>query len=220
MRLLLATLLLSVVACGGSAVPDATGYNDKLATFQGHSINDAIRVIGAPARSTAGADGHIFYVWDFRHEVHTDTVIREERDPNGREQLRVTGGETIPISCTVTMEADAAGQVVSTGAKGPGCLLGWEHPSGAAGRTAAPAAVPVVPPTPAAPAPAVVVAPPPAPEEKPSAAVPDPSGEGPRTLTPDHNGPPESSTERDVAPRRLAPARPMSKPGGKLEKKD
>ncbi|HND29557.1 MAG TPA: hypothetical protein PLA94_06135 [Myxococcota bacterium] len=212
MRPLLATLLLCILACGGSAVPDATGYSDKLATFQGHSINDAIRVIGAPSRSTAGAAGHTFYVWDFQHEVQTDKVIRAERDPNGGEQYRVSGGERIPITCTVTMEADAAGQVVHTAAKGPACLIGWEHPSGGGAPVA-----PVEPPPVVAPVPA----PTPVAAETDKAAPPaaDPSPEGPRTLTPNHSGPPESATEKDGAPRRLAPARPMPKPGGKLEKR-
>ena len=212
MRLLLATVLLSILACGGSAVPDATGFNDKLATFEGHSINDAIRVIGAPTRSTAGADGHTFYVWESRHEIHTDKVIREERDPNGREQYRVSGGETIPVTCTVTMEADAAGLVLHAGAKGPACLTGWTHPSGAALPVPGIETSPVVP----VPPPAAPVAAPATPASTEKSATPDPSGDGPRTLTPNHSGPPESSTERDRP--RLAPARPMPKQGGKLQK--
>ncbi len=213
MRSLLATLLLMILACGGSAVPDATGYSDKLATFQGHSINDAIRVIGAPARSTAGAGGHTFYVWEFRHEVQTDRVIREERDPNGGQQLRVSGGERIPITCTVTMEADATGKVVHTGAKGPACLVGWVHPSAGTGAPVPPVATP-----PSSPVVVAPPAPPPSDTEKSVVPAADPSGEGPRTLTPNHSGPPESATEQDRAPRRLAPARPLPKQGGKLEK--
>lgn len=213
MRPLLSTLLLMILACGGSAVPDATGYSDKLATFQGHSINDAIRVIGAPARTTNGAAGHTFYVWEFRHDVQTDKIIREERDPNGAQQYRVSGGETIPITCTVTMQADAAGLVVHTSAKGPACLVGWVHP----GAGAAPPVAPVVAP----PQSPVVVAPPattPSDAEKAVVPAENPSGDGPRTLTPNHSGPPESATEKDTPPRRLAPVRPMPKQGGKLEK--
>ncbi len=181
--------VLMCLACGG-VVPSVSGYQTQLDGMVGHSINDAVRVLGAPTRTEDLAPGTKLYVWEEKSEMLTPLHGTETRDERGDEHIVLSGRERIPLDCETRMEVDAAGVVTHATSEGLACV------------TAASLVGLASPPAVAVPAPVAAV---------PAAAVPEPAIAAPLVTPPPAAEP--AATEATVSTEAPA-ARGLGRGGG------
>ena len=129
MRLVLVAPLLLAIAlgCGGGGVSDVmptyANYSARLDLLIGKPINVAMRVLGPPTRTVAGALGSTLYVWEEKSDLHTPITGQEQYDPQTRtDTIVIHPSQRVPLDCTTSLEADAAGIVTHHRTEGVACV--------------------------------------------------------------------------------------------------
>ncbi|MES2644298.1 MAG: hypothetical protein V4850_32735 [Myxococcota bacterium] len=198
--------LFVALGCGGGGsftdlVPTPGGYQARLDSFTGRSVNTAIADLGAPTRVVDMAEGHRLYVWEEKSEMRTPMVGEERHDAQrGTDTVVISGFNRVPLDCFTELQTDAAGVVVRNRVEGLACI-------GTAPAAGTPAALTTTAPLPVAPPP---VAPPPVAVSPvalpPAAIVADAAEDAPDDAADAANAEASTANERR-RPRRARPLR-------------
>lgn len=117
---------LFLAACFASACKSVAtwdGYEQQLAAYQGHDVNELIMVLGEPTRRTEMERGHKVYVWEQMSQAHTpQKIVEQYNSETQKREFVVQGGGRIPFDCTTTVFVDDAGLITMATAEGVACL--------------------------------------------------------------------------------------------------